>query len=131
MCDGMLLFDELFYSSLPCLLLWLSYMWFFSLCDDHQFIDMSRYERCSRSTAKRWLCCLAIGTRLIHSRLFFRATTHVFGCFLISQFYYCWIVVSVSFGHRGVSWLLYEVKIVLPAFIYYLCVTFTLIIFID
>ena len=26
-----------FYTSLPCLLVWLSCMWFFSYCDDHRF----------------------------------------------------------------------------------------------
>jgi len=89
LCDGMLLFDELFYSSLPCLFVWLSCMWFFSLCDDHQFIDVSRCERCSPSTGKRRLRCLATWTGLVHYGLSFRATTHVFGCSLISQSYYC------------------------------------------
>jgi len=30
LCNGMLLFDELFYSSLPYLFVWLSCMWLFS-----------------------------------------------------------------------------------------------------
>jgi len=29
-----------FYSNLPCLSIWLPCMWFFSFCDDHQFIDV-------------------------------------------------------------------------------------------
>jgi len=29
LCDGMLLFDELFYSSLPCLFVWFSCIWLF------------------------------------------------------------------------------------------------------
>jgi len=40
-----------FGSSLP-LLVWLFCMLFFYFCDDHQFIDGSRWERYSRSTGK-------------------------------------------------------------------------------
>ena len=56
-CDCLI---NCFYSSLPYLFVWLSCMWFFSFCNDHQFIDVSRYERFSRSTGKWWLRCLAV-----------------------------------------------------------------------
>jgi len=64
-CDCLM---NCFYSSLPCLLVWLSCMWFFSFCDDHQFIDVTRCERFSRSTWERWLRCLAawVGSRLVN-----------------------------------------------------------------
>ena len=31
-----------------------------SLCDDHQFIDVSRCEKYSWSTGRWWLCCIAV-----------------------------------------------------------------------
>jgi len=40
------------------LLVWLLCMWFFYFCDDHQFIDVSRCERYSRSIEKGWFCCI-------------------------------------------------------------------------
>jgi len=40
------------YFSLPCLFVRLSCMWFFSFCDDHQFIDGNKCERFSRSTGE-------------------------------------------------------------------------------
>jgi len=33
-------------------------MWFFSFCDYHQFIGVSRCERYSRSTRKGWFHCV-------------------------------------------------------------------------
>jgi len=49
---------DCFYSSLPCLLVWLSCMWFLSFCDDHQFIDVSRCENFLWSTGKWWFRCI-------------------------------------------------------------------------
>jgi len=54
-CDCLI---NYFYSSLPCLLVWLSRMGFFSFCDDHQFIDVSRCENSSWSTRKWWFHCI-------------------------------------------------------------------------
>jgi len=49
--------EMVFGSSLPfaCLIFLCVVLLF---CDDHQFIDVSRSERFSRSTRKRWLHCI-------------------------------------------------------------------------
>jgi len=47
----MQLYDKIiFYSSLPFLLVVCSVCVVFSFCDDHQFIDVKRYENSSWST---------------------------------------------------------------------------------
>jgi len=70
-------FDEMvFGSSLPfaCLIVLCVVLLF---CDDHQFIDVSRSERFSRSTGERWLRYVArLGWILIYD-LSFRATAHI------------------------------------------------------
>jgi len=50
LCNGMLLFDELFYSNLPYLFCLVVLFVALLFRDDHQFIDGSRCERSSRST---------------------------------------------------------------------------------
>ena len=73
-CDCLM---NYFYSSLPCLLVWLSCMWFFFFCDDHQFIDVSRCERHSRSTRKGWSCCVVCLDWFSYFGFYYRAMTHV------------------------------------------------------
>jgi len=74
------------YSSLPCLLVWLSWMWFFSFCDDNQFNNVSIYERFSRSTRECWLCCLTRLGWIPLNEPYFRAKAHVLAVLLNSHF---------------------------------------------
>ena len=69
---------NLYGSSLPYLFVWFSCMLFFSFCDDHQLVDMSRCEKHSRSTGKRqfrYIVCLGWTSHLVWA--FVRAMTHV------------------------------------------------------
>jgi len=46
-------------------------VWFFSLCDDHQFIDVSRCEKYSWSTGRWRFCCLTSGLAYAFALFFF------------------------------------------------------------
>jgi len=48
----MYLYDKLIHTLAYPFACLVACMWFFYFCDDHQFIDMSRCERYSRSTRK-------------------------------------------------------------------------------
>jgi len=119
-CDCLM---NCFYSSLPYLLVWLSCVWFFSFCDDHQFIDVSRCERFSRLIGKWWLGCLGRLDWILLSGFSFRATTHVLATPLNSRFLLL-LIICISFSlsllrvwiivrsYFETSWLRYDIILV-------------------
>jgi len=109
-CDCLI---KCFYSSLPCLLVWLSCIWFFSFSDDHQFIDVSRCKRHSRSTGEGMISLHSLlGLDLGLLGLFFRTMTRVPLVFRLKiinvddlYFILCYGIVVCPFLIRIFSWI--------------------------
>jgi len=92
---------NLYGSSLPCLLVWLSCMLFFYFCDDHQLVDVSRCEKHSRSTEKRWFRCIV---RLGWTSLFVWAFVGVMAHVLLYSLVLYLYLLDFSTGLLLASW---------------------------
>jgi len=76
----------------------------FSFHDDHQFIDVSRYESYSWSTWKWWFRYLAPWDGLHFSEFYLRPWPMyylVFGALIV----YCQSLYFVLYWHLGVPWI--------------------------
>jgi len=115
------LYDELFSTLAYPLFVVCSVVWFFSSCDDHQFIDVSICEKYSWSTWRWWFRFLVIWTWALLIMSSFRAMAHVLSGLWILFLEYCRYVIILYYWHRGMPsfssiffWKLYGVRIIHP-----------------
>jgi len=85
-----------FYFSLPFLFVCMFYVWFFSFCDDHQFIDVSSENSSWLSGWWRFRCLACLGSDPLTSEFSFRVVAYVLPCSLSIYFEYCWTIILVN-----------------------------------